>query len=191
MTELHSSITDRVLVFVLIIMAASIALPAAHSNNVSNNNNNSGTDISRPKEQHQQSQQQQQCDSELSISLQMEAAQHSDSTRDATVESDEPHQQPIITISFTDGNNSVSTPCLSCQVNTLNGPLWSFYMWLGQPPGPLPLICLAINVASVDFLKRFQEAIAESPTHSVNSMVVAGTHSQRIVVPTLFWHQKF
>lgn len=62
----------------------------------------------------------------------------------------------------------------------------------GTAPRPSPpLICLAINVASVDFLKRFQEAIAESPTHSVDSVVVAGTHSQCIVVPTLFWHQKF
>ncbi len=80
-------------------MAASIALPA-HNNNV---NNNSGAN-NREKAA--------QCtDSELSISLQMEAANNaSTTTTDAISESTESSPQPIITISgsFTD-SNSVST----------------------------------------------------------------------------------
>lgn len=70
-------------------MAASIALPT-HNNNVNN---------SREK-----------CnDSELSISVQMEAAANNASSVSSSMESSDT-QQPIITISgsFTDGTNSVS-----------------------------------------------------------------------------------
>ena len=91
----------------LIIMAASIALPA-HNNNVNNNSNAN----SREK-----------CtDSELSISLQMEANNGASTTTDAIGEATDSSPQPIITISgsFTDSNSVSSFLCLCVYTRQTN-----------------------------------------------------------------------